>query len=84
MTPFTFDDEMHLLEHGYEYTPGTGWSEERKDKLNRAKTLFIESVLKPDSKLRGCAYNQECFDELMEVRSHVLKYLGFKDNEIKA
>ena len=82
MTPFTFDDEMHLLEHGYEYTPGTGWSEERKDKLNRAKTLFIESVLKPDSKLRGCAYNQECFDELMEVRAHVLKYLGFKD-EIK-
>ena len=84
MTPFTFDDEMHLLEHGYEYTPGTGRSEERKDKLNRAKTLFIESVLKPDSKLRGCAYNQECFDELMEVRSHVLKYLGFKDNETKA
>ena len=82
MNPFTFDDEMHLLEHGYEYTPGTGWTEERKDKLNRAKTLFIESVLKPDSKLRGCAYNQECFDELMEVRAHVLKYLGFKD-EIK-
>ena len=82
MTPFTFDDEMHLLEHGYEYTPGTGWSEERKAKLNRAKTLFIESVLKPDSKLRGCAHNQECFDELMEVRSHVLKYLGFKD-EVK-
>ena len=82
MTTFTFDDEMHLLEHGYEYTPGTGWSEERKDKLNRAKTLFIESVLKPDSKLRGCAHNQECFDELMEVRSHVLKYLGFKD-EVK-
>ena len=45
MTPFTFDDEMHLLEHGYEYTPGTGWSEERKDKLDRAKTLFIESLL---------------------------------------
>ena len=82
MTPFTFDDEMHLLEHGYEYTPGTGWSEERKDKLNRAKTLFIESVSKPDTKLRGCAHNQGCFDELMEVRAHVLKYLGFKD-EVK-
>ena len=82
MTPFTFDDEMHLLEHGYEYTPGTGWSEERKDKLNRAKTLFIESVLKPYTKLRGCAHNQGCFDELMEVRAHVLIYLGFKD-EVK-
>ena len=82
MTPFTFDDEMHLLEHGYEYTPGTGWTEERKDKLNRAKTLFIESVLDPNTKLRGCAHNQGCFDELMEVRAHVLKYLGFKD-EVK-
>ncbi len=38
-------------------------------------TLFIESVLKPDSKLRGCAYNQGCYNELMEVREKVLTYL---------
>jgi len=38
-------------------------------------SLFIESVLKPDSKLRGCAYNQECFDELMELREEVLSFL---------
>tara|TARA_B100000575_G_C23103934_1_gene637084 strand:+ start:1062 stop:1331 length:270 start_codon:yes stop_codon:yes gene_type:complete len=77
----SFEDELHLLEHGYEYTPNTGWSEERKDKLDRARTLFIESVLQPDTKLRGCAHNQGCYDELMEVRAHVLHYLGFKDNE---
>tara|TARA_A100001201_G_scaffold142600_1_gene141225 strand:+ start:73 stop:237 length:165 start_codon:yes stop_codon:yes gene_type:complete len=45
------------------------------DKQNRAMSLFIESVLKPDSKLRGCAYNQECFDELMELREEVLSFL---------
>ena len=38
-------------------------------------TLFEESVLKPDHKLRQCARNQGCYDELMEVRSHVLEYL---------
>ena len=45
------------------------------DKQNRAMSLFIESVLKPDSKLRGCAHNQECFDELMELREEVLSFL---------
>ena len=44
-------------------------------KWNRAVDLFIESVHKPDSTLRGCAYNQKCFDELMQVRENVLKYL---------
>ena len=41
----------------------------------RALDLFTESVLKPDHDLRGCAHNQGCFDELMEIREHVLKYL---------
>ena len=31
--------------------------------------------MKPDHNLRGCAHNQECYDELMEIRSHVLEYL---------
>tara|TARA_B100001057_G_scaffold434066_1_gene463395 strand:+ start:401 stop:619 length:219 start_codon:yes stop_codon:yes gene_type:complete len=31
--------------------------------------------MKPDSDLRGCAYNQDCFNELMEIREHVLEYL---------
>ena len=52
------------------------------DKWDRGRTLLLESLYEPHSKLRGCAHNQGCFDELMEVRAHVLKYLGFKD-EIK-
>tara|TARA_B100001094_G_scaffold332476_1_gene404716 strand:+ start:4721 stop:4921 length:201 start_codon:yes stop_codon:yes gene_type:complete len=46
-----------------------------KEKWNRGLDLFIESVHKPDSKLRGCAHNQECYNELMWVRENVLKYL---------
>ena len=44
-------------------------------KYERALDLFTESVLKPDPDLRGCAHNQGCYDELMEIREHVLKYL---------
>ena len=44
-------------------------------KYQRALDLFTESVLKPDHDLRGCAHNQNCYDELMEIREHVLKYL---------
>ena len=40
-----------------------------------ALTLFTESVLKPDHKLRDCARNQGCYDELMQVREDVLEYL---------
>jgi hypothetical protein len=40
-----------------------------------ALTLFEESVLKPDHSLRQCARNQGCYDELMQVREDVLKYL---------
>ena len=44
-------------------------------KYERALDLFTESVMKPDHNLRGCAHNQECYDELMEIRTHVLEYL---------
>ena len=44
-------------------------------KYERALDLFTESVLKPDHDLRGCAHNQVCYDELLEIREHVLKYL---------
>ena len=44
-------------------------------KYDRALALFTESVLAPDHNLRGCAHNQRCFDELMEIRKHVLEYL---------
>ena len=50
-------------------------SETHTDKKIRAIDLFIESVLKPDDKLRLCARNQMCYDELMQVREHVLSIL---------
>ena len=44
-------------------------------KYQRALDLFTESVLKPDHDLRSCSHNQGCFNELMEIREHVLEYL---------
>ena len=49
------------------------------DKQRDALTLLIESIHKPDAKLRGCAHNQECFDELMMWREKVITML--KDHE---
>ena len=49
--------------------------EPKNVKWNRAVDLFVESVHKPDTALRGCAHNQLCYNELMEVRENVLKYL---------
>ena len=45
------------------------------DKWNRAVSLFVESVLKPDSELRQEAHEQECFHELMYVREIMLEHL---------
>ena len=50
-------------------------SETDAEKYQRALDLFTESVLKPDHQLRGCAYNQNCYEDLMEIREHVLEYL---------
>ena len=50
-------------------------NETADQKWNRGLDLFVESVQKPDHQLRGCAHNQKCFNELMEVREHVLEYL---------
>ena len=43
-------------------------------KWNRGLDLYIESVQKPDHQLRSCEHNQKCFNELMQVREHVLEY----------
>jgi len=56
---------------------------DKKEKRERGLTLFIESVLKPDSELRQCAHNQECFYELLEWREDVLEYLYSRQREIK-
>ena len=52
-----------------------GKSETPSERYQRALDLFTESVMKPDADLRGCAYNQGCYDDLMEIREHVLEYL---------
>ena len=44
-------------------------------KYQRALDLFTESVYKPDHDLRARAHNQGCYDELMEIRQHVIEYL---------
>ncbi len=47
---------------------------------SRALDLMIESVYKADPKLRGCAHNQECFDELMGWRQLMIDTLyHYKD-----
>ena len=55
-------------------------SETKQEKWNRGRTLFLESVHKPDHELRGCAHNQECFHELMEIREQVIKIVQELDN----
>ena len=49
--------------------------ENKSIKYDRALALFTESVMKPDPHLRGCAHNQHCYEELMEIRNEVLDYL---------
>ena len=43
------------------------------DRWDRARTLMLESLYKPDHQLRSCAFNQECKDELMEIRDQVVE-----------
>ena len=50
-------------------------SETKKDKRDRAISLILESLYKPDDTLRGCAHNQKCYNELMEVREIVIEYV---------
>ena len=45
------------------------------DKQRDALGLLIDSIHKPDAKLRGCAHNQGCYNELMEWRQKVITML---------
>ena len=51
----------------------------KQEKMDSARSLFIESGLKPDHELRQCARKQKCYDELMAIRQHVLEYLGYHE-----
>ena len=48
-------------------------SETKQEKWDRGKTLMLESLHKPDDRLRGCAHNQQCYHELMEIRDQVIE-----------
>ena len=54
---------------------------DKETKRRDALTIFMESVHKPDPRLRSCAHNQECFNELMEWREEVLEYLHQRQKE---
>ena len=49
-------------------------------KYDRALSLFTESVLEPNHKLRGCAHNQGCYDEMMTIKELVVEYVRNLEN----
>ena len=55
-------------------------SETKQDKWERGKTLMLESLHKPDDRLRGCAHNQECYHELLEIRDQVIEMVRDMQN----
>ena len=57
--------------------------ESQDQRWNRGVDIFIESVQKPDPSLRGCAHNQKCFNELMEIREIVIDLVREMDNPHK-
>jgi len=58
-------------------------TETKSDKWDRGKTLFLESLYKADHQLRGCAHNQKCFNELMEIRDAIIDLVKEMDNPHK-
>ena len=54
---------------------------EKEIKRRDALGPFMESVHKADHRLRGCAHNQNCYNELMEWREEVLEYLNQRRQE---
>ena len=50
------------------------------ERWDRARTLLLESLYKPDHQLRSCAFNQECKDELLEIRDQVVEMVRDMSN----
>ena len=51
-----------------------------QEKWDCGRTLLLESLLKPDDKLRGCAFNQGCKDELLAIRDRVVEMVREMEN----
>ena len=58
-------------------------AETKSEKWDRGKSLFLESLYKPDSALRGCAHNQKCYNELLEIRDVIIDLVREMDNPHK-
>ena len=50
------------------------------EKWDRARTLLLESLYKPDNSLRNCAINQGCKDDLMIIRDQVIEIVRDMSN----
>ena len=50
------------------------------DRWDRARTLLLESLYKPDNHLRSCSHNQSCYRELMEIRDQVIEMVRDMSN----
>jgi len=54
-----------------------------QERWDCGRTLLLESLLKPDDKLRGCAFNQGCKDELLAIRDEVVEMVRVMENPHK-
>ena len=54
--------------------------ETQREKWDRGRSLFIESLHKPDNALRACAHNQKCYNELMEIREMAIEWARLLSN----
>ena len=52
------------------------------EKWDRARTLMLESLHKPDNALRSCAHNQQCYYELMDIKDQVIELVRRMKNPI--
>ena len=50
------------------------------DKRRDGLIILLESLHKPDTKLRGCAYNQGCYDEMMSLRDQAIEHVKSLSN----
>jgi len=53
------------------------------EKWDRAKSIVLESLLKPDSALRMCAHNQDCYEDVLQLRDQVIEYVQNMSNPRK-
>ena len=52
------------------------------EKWDRAKSILLESLYKPDHHLRSCAHNQECFEEIIQIRDQIIDHVQNMNNPI--